>query len=307
MVVSTIRGSKELIPQILCIPDAHAQHGVSNERFTILGRYIAHRMPDVIVCIGDWVNMDSLSQFDKGKRKSYGQTYDQDIKSAIDAQEKMFKEIHLLNIRRKQEGLPEYKPKWYMLGGNHDEARIYRAVNEDPKLYGTLKMSDLRFKEFGWKYIPFLTPLKLENVSFCHYFPVPHNPKMAINSVEKYTHGGYSKVAGHSHMLRVHYSGQDRPKWGLQIGCWLDPKQITGEFMDYEPAANRQLWWVGLTLLQEVKNGSFSPIFVPYEYLARKFGKNYKYPITKAKKLPGKVKSTRKIAASRQVKRKKSR
>ena len=41
-----------------------------------------------------------------------------------------------------------------MLHGNHED-RIDRFVEENPELDGTLKISDLKFKQYGWQEIPY--------------------------------------------------------------------------------------------------------------------------------------------------------
>ena len=41
-----------------------------------------------------------------------------------------------------------------MLHGNHED-RIDRFVDENPELDGTLKISDLNFKQYGWQEVPY--------------------------------------------------------------------------------------------------------------------------------------------------------
>jgi hypothetical protein len=265
-----------MIKRLLLIGDSHAQAGVPNTRYEMLGRYIAHKRPDVILQIGDFADMTSLSLYDVGKRKAEGQRYDLDIKAAIDANEKLFRPIHQLNIRLKHQKKQLYKPKLYLTLGNH-ENRVSRAANNDPKLFGTLTIENLKYEKFGWEVVPFLEPLVLEGVHFCHYFPtgLKEFPISGANAARTLAMlDGSSKVAGHSHLLQCHYEGTGKSRWGLVAGCYLDPEhQIKGSAMDYVSAYTRQKWWNGIILLHSVHNGTFDPVFVPYSYIKENYGK----------------------------------
>ena len=57
-----------MVPKLLIIPDAHAEPNYDNDRLTWLGNLIFEEKPDVVVCLGDWFDMASLSSHDKGKK-----------------------------------------------------------------------------------------------------------------------------------------------------------------------------------------------------------------------------------------------
>mgnify|MGYP003320976535 CR=1 FL=1 len=118
---------------LLIIGDPHAHPSYDNSRFTALGKFIAKERPHAIVCIGDMADMPSLSSYDRGTRGFEGRRYKKDVKSVIDAQEKLFAPI------KRAKG---YKPKLYMTLGNHED-RISRAVNATPELHGTIGIDDL--------------------------------------------------------------------------------------------------------------------------------------------------------------------
>ena len=103
---------------LLVIGDPHAHPDYDNDRFTVLGKFIASEKPDVIVCIGDMADMPSLSSYDKGTKGFEGRRYKKDVAAVIDAQERLFAPI------KKMRG---YKPKLHMCLGNHED-RIDRAV-----------------------------------------------------------------------------------------------------------------------------------------------------------------------------------
>jgi Calcineurin-like phosphoesterase len=264
-----------MIDKVLLIPDCHAQAGVKNDRFSILGAYIAHKKFDVIIQIGDFADMSSLCSYDKGKRKAEGQRYERDIAVAIDANEKLFKDTHTLNKQLIRQGKPQYKPKKYLTLGNHEQ-RIIRASSESPHLWGTLAINDLEYEKFGWQVIPFLEPLVLEGCHFMHYFPagLKEMPISGEGAARRLCDiDGTSHVSGHSHLLQAHYQGKGRPRWGLVGGCFLDPdQQIKGDMMEYVSQYTKQSWWSGVVILHSLFSGSFHPVFVPYAYLAKKYG-----------------------------------
>ena len=56
----------------LVIPDVQAKPGVPLEHLDWLGQYIVAKKPDVVVCLGDFADMESLSSYDVGKRSYEG-------------------------------------------------------------------------------------------------------------------------------------------------------------------------------------------------------------------------------------------
>ena len=146
--------------KIIVLPDSHATPGKSNDRYEWFAKLVLDEAPDMVVDIGDFWSMDSLSSYDKGTRSFEGRRYKADIEVGLDAQERIW------DITRK----PKKKgPKWFRTIGNHEQ-RIERAVEHDPVLEGTIGLSDLQSKEYGWEEIPFLHPLELEGITFQHYF-----------------------------------------------------------------------------------------------------------------------------------------
>ena len=54
--------------KICVIPDCQIKEGVPTEHLEWAGQYIADKKPDVIVNIGDFWDMPSLSSYDKGRK-----------------------------------------------------------------------------------------------------------------------------------------------------------------------------------------------------------------------------------------------
>jgi len=258
--------------RILVIGDPHARPDVDNSRFEILGKFIVDKRPDEIVCIGDFADMLSLSAYDRGTVKAEGKRYSDDIKATLDAQEKMFAPVRELQKTLIKGHKERYNPRFWMVMGNHDGARIARAANEHPAMYGHISEADLKYAEFGWNVIPFLEPLILEGIVFQHYFTsgvmcrAISGDNAAMAMVKK---NHRSSVAGHSH-LRQYWetSGIDGVRiFGLSVGCYDEG--------DHSYAKGSQhLWWHGLVMLNEVDGtGSAEPAFYSMRYLKQRYGK----------------------------------
>src|SRR5437868_3592556 len=52
--------------RIMVLPDVQAKPGVDFSFLSRIGQYALDKRPEVIVCIGDFADMPSLSSYDKG-------------------------------------------------------------------------------------------------------------------------------------------------------------------------------------------------------------------------------------------------
>ena len=73
----------------LVIPDVQSKPGVTNEHLAWIGQYIADKRPDVIVQIGDFADLPSLSSYDVGKKSFEGRRYKSDLEASHVAMEKL--------------------------------------------------------------------------------------------------------------------------------------------------------------------------------------------------------------------------
>jgi len=71
----------------LVIPDVQAKPGIDFTYLNNIGKYIVEKKPDVIINIGDFADMPSLSSYDKGKKAFEGRRYLADIKASHEAME----------------------------------------------------------------------------------------------------------------------------------------------------------------------------------------------------------------------------
>lgn len=258
----------EAKPKILVVPDAHARPSITNRRFTALGNFIVDKKPDIVVCIGDMADMGSLSFYDRGTGKAEGQRYIEDLESVWDAQERIFKPVREEQKKLKEGKRKQWNPEFHMVMGNHEE-RIVRYANSSPELIGHVSLDDLKYGDYGWHVTPFLTPLKMHNICFQHYFTsgVMGRPISGDNAAATLVKKNYmSCVAGHSH-LRNFWETTDiigRKRFGLVVGCYDEGEHGYAK-------GSSHAWWSGLTMLHEVEDGSAEPSFYSLPYILEKY------------------------------------
>lgn len=250
-------GAKHLlIPDPQIKPDAPVNHLVA------AGEYAAEKQPDTIVVIGDAFDMSSLSSYDRGKLQFEGRRYRLDIdagKAGLEA---------LLGPIRRAKG---YKPRIVFTKGNH-ENRIERAVEENSWLDGMIGPHDMQLEAMGFEVYPFLQPVVIDGIAYCHYFPrgangtVGQTKRGAPNAKSQLTREGRSCIAGHQQGLDVHcQSLGGRLQWGVIAGSFY---QHTEAYLS--PQGNEH--WRGVIMLHEVADGSFNPMVVSLNYLVSKYG-----------------------------------
>lgn len=249
----------------LVIPDTQVKPGVPLDHLDCCGRYIVDKKPDVIVQIGDFADMASLSSYDVGKKSYEGKRYKADIEIAQEGMRRLLGPMREYNEWARKNHKPRYKPEMHLFLGNHED-RITRAIEDDPKLEGWISLSDLNYEAWGWIVHPFLEPACIDGVMYCHYFPSgqlgrPCTSARAILS--KY----------HMSCFSGHQQGRD-----IAYGKRADGKTITaiiaGSFYQHDeqylnPITNNH--WRGVYVLHEVEDGSFDEMAVSLRYLRSRY------------------------------------
>jgi hypothetical protein len=137
--------------------------------------------------IGDFADMPSLSSYDKGTKSFEGRRYKKDVEAVKKGMEL------LVSPFAKIRG---YDPEMILTLGNHED-RIDRAVESDPKLDGMLSIEDLGYEAFGWKVYPFLKPVTVDGVTYCHFMPSGQMGR-PCTSARRYSVCEESKWADHN-------------------------------------------------------------------------------------------------------------
>lgn len=240
---------------ILGIGDPHASPDSDNDRFIWAGKLALDQRVDTIICMGDFADMPSLCSYDKGKKDFIGRSYAADVAATRDALEKFNSPIDAYNTDRAKNKKAQYKPRKIMLGGNHDEARINRAIQLQPELEGTISLDHLGYEEFGWEYIPYGVPIEVAGVYWAHGFPSGVKGEF----ISGYNIGAsllakhfVSTAVGHNHLFdyAVRSLPDGRKIHGISLGCY------TEENPKYAGHSSK-LWWRGLCKFNNVINGDY--------------------------------------------------
>ena len=133
--------------KIAVIPDAQVKKGVPIDHLLHIGKYIAEKKPDVIVNIGDFFDMPSLSSYDKGQKSFEGRRYLDDIESGNLAMDLFMQPIRKEMKRLKRNKKKAWNPRFIYTMGNH-ENRITRAIEKDAVLDGVIGYKDFSLKEY---------------------------------------------------------------------------------------------------------------------------------------------------------------
>ena len=244
--------------RIAVMPDAQVRPGVPTDHIAAYGQYIAAKRPDVIVCIGDFADMPSLSKYDgPGAKAHAGYTYKGDVDSVHAAMDAFMTPI------AKAKG---YKPKLVMTLGNHEDRITRAAATEELRASFGGELSDLGYAGHGWQVIPFLQPIEIGGVAFCHYFPagvMGRALSTAAGILRKY----------HQSAFAGHLQGRDIA-YGRRATGQSMTAIISGSFYQHHedylsPLTNQH--WRGAWFLHEVKDGQFDEMALSLGYLLRKF------------------------------------
>jgi hypothetical protein len=260
-----------MIKRILVIPDTQVKPDENYDFLSDIGRYAVKIKADYIIHLGDFADMPSLCSHDKpGSKSMEGLRYKKDVQSVLDAQQLLLNPIRkerlrLIAIRRKQ-----WNPKLIMLYGNH-ENRINRAIQNDPKLEGLISLEDLKYEENGWNTVPFLQPINIEGVAFCHYFisGAMGRPISTARALIAKLH--QSCIAGHQQGRDIFYGKRADGKTMTAI--------IAGSCYEHdEDYLNIQSnnHWRGVYVLNEVEDGQFEDVPISLATLNQMFSKKRK-------------------------------
>lgn len=252
--------------KILVLPDVQAKPGVDFTYLKRIGMYAVEKKPDVILCIGDFADMESLSSYDKGKRSFEGRRFTKDIEAAKDAMCAFLTPMWEYNAAKKKNRHPQYKPRMVMCLGNHED-RINRAVNEDSKLHGLISVEQsLEYQVDGWEVHPFLEVVEIGGVAFSHYFCTGAMGRPASSAQAQLNKKHQSCVAGHQQGLQI--------ATGFRAGGQMLTSIIAGSCYEHDedylgPQGNKH--WRGFIMLHDVQDGQFDPMFVSLKFINQKY------------------------------------
>lgn len=246
-----------MIRKHLVIPDSHARPNENLRRFEWLGEMIMKEMPDVIVDIGDWWDMESLSSYDKGTRSFEGRRYKADIEAGHKAELLAFGPIIKYNNTRSKHKKKHYTPLIIRTLGNHEQ-RIAKVPERQSELEGTIGIEDVSSRLNGpldIRTYPFLHRAIVDGVCYSHYFVSGIMGKPIGSAHLLLSKHYHSCTAGHAHSRDwaegVRADGVRMR--GLISGSYLDPDHDS----HYADSQSQGLWWSGLHIKNQVNDGNY--------------------------------------------------
>lgn len=247
------------------IPDVQAKPNHDTTYLRRIGLYAVDKRPEVIVCIGDFADMPSLSSYDVGTKSFEGRRYRDDIQSAHSAMEHLLSPIWEYNAKAKRGHRERYSPRLVLTLGNHEQ-RINKATNNDPKLDGTIGITDLKYEEYGWEVHEFLDVVVIDGVAYSHYFTSGVLGKPCVSAQAQLARKHMSCIAGHQQGFQVAtgYRADGKRLTSIIAGsCYEHDEDYMG------PQGNNH--WRGCLMLHNVEDGQFDLVQVPLSFLERKY------------------------------------
>lgn len=250
----------------ICIPDTQIRPGVDTTHIDWAARAIVDYKPDVIVVIGDWWDMPSLSMHDApGSKEAVGRNVMSDIQAGNEAFERLVAPMQSEQLRLIRNKEKQWKPRCEFLTGNH-ERRIDSAISTDPKFDGLLSLDQL--KTPGFNRNEFLRIVTIDGIKYCHYFPNPYSGRAIGGTItNRLNHIGGSFVQGHQQgFLYGSKQYPDHMAHGLVCGRFYSHHET------YRSTDVQMAEWNGIVVLNEVNNGDYCVMPLTYAYLRSKFG-----------------------------------
>ena len=244
------------MPSILAIGDCHVGLDKSLDRFDLVSNLIWDRKPDYIVIMGDFMDMDCLSRWDKDKRqKMEGRRYYKEIAQGNEALDRLFRSVMEGKTKARRSKRKSYFPGIIYLEGNHEE-RLRRYLEYDPTFEGHVTIpKDMCLKDRGILWVPYREYYYINDIGFTH---IPHNKIKPISGIDVTTKAmkectTKSVVFGHTHELAMsnrHVEGMPHLQQSLNVGCFIDRRfdYTRGKVTNY---------WRGVILMYAWKPGRF--------------------------------------------------
>lgn len=243
----------------MVIPDIQAKPHVPHDHMEWIANYAIEKRPDVIIQIGDWADMPSLSLYDKGKRCYEGRRYVKDCDAANESLDRF--ERTLEDYNRANPHMP-FNPRKVLTRGNH-EHRIYRATMLDASLDGKLSFEDLNFQNRGWECHDFLEIVEVDGVQYSHYFISGTMGRPVSSAAALLKARGGSATMGHVQRMDVAYHPQTQ-QIGLMCGtCYLHDEDYLGPQGNNAP---RQI-----IMKHEVEDGRYDLMAVSLRFLKKRY------------------------------------
>lgn len=195
----------------LVLADVHMTEEVSKP-YRIVKQIIRKNKFNGVILLGDYMDVPSLSEWDKDKRK-------------IMENQRFEKEIECAN--KELDFLQKFIEKVVYVNGNH-EGRIDRYIEKNPELEGLLEVQNvLKLDERKIEFVPLNQLLKIGHCYFTHgMFTGQYHASQHLRTL------GCNIVYGHKHQPQHCMTNMKMQKpivaYGLGCLCELDQKYLKG-------------------------------------------------------------------------------
>lgn len=208
------------------IPDVQVRPGDATDHLDWIAQDIIRRKPDVIVCIGDFYDLPSLSKYSPaGSLEKENSRVIDDIDAGDAAMSRLtypiWQEVNRIRDNKKK----QWKPRMVFTFGNH-EARADRFASEDARFQGLVGTGLISVESYGFERVPFEQPIEIDGVWYCHYWKNANSPKPIGGTIDNRLNKlGFSFVQGHEQGKR--YGNRPLPNGrtihGIVAGSCLTP------------------------------------------------------------------------------------
>jgi len=242
--------------KILFVPDCQVRKGVDTTYLTAIGQYIVDKKPDVVVNIGDFYDMPSLSVYDKGKLSFEGRRLAEDIEAGKEGMKKFLKPL-----RDYQETDPSYQPRMVFCLGNHEE-RLQRVPSNNSEFEGFIGYHLLELEK-DWETHDFLKPVYIQGITFVHYLSNPMTGKpYGGTAASMLKNVGCSFCVGHKQTLEV--AIQPVLDGTMRLGIVAGASYPFNETYKGYTGNNH---FRGVVMLNDAKDGFADPSFISTKFL----------------------------------------
>jgi hypothetical protein len=133
-----------------------------------------------------------------------------------------------------------------------------------------IKLEDIGYAKYGWEVSPFLHPICVDGVHYNHYFtsgilgrPIGGDNPAAVTLRKQFV----SCTSAHTHIrdFAERTRADGKRILGLIAGCYFE------HYEEYAGPAN-DMWWRGVVICHNVKEGYYDPEFISIEEVKRRYG-----------------------------------
>lgn len=251
---------------IAVIPDTQVKPGQDYTFLTHVGKFLVEKKPDHWIHLGDFLDFESLSSYDRGTKNAEGKRIIKDLAAGEEAMQALMTPLWEHNKKAHKNKEKLYKPELHITLGNHCD-RLRRATNEDPKLDGLITMEHLPFEKYGWKTYPYLEVLHLEGICFSHYFTSGVMGRPVTNAKMLLMKKHQSCIQGHVQKMEIatDYKADGKMITGLFAGCCYEHDE---HYLG--PQGNNH--FRGIHMLYDVVDGEFHTHSITLSYLRKRYG-----------------------------------